>query len=77
MRTIFVIVYVIAIVVSVVGLCSFVFGDALDMGLPNNDTRIHIYVFDDKTQLWNRAKEETLRNATCEKLHTYVIGEGK
>jgi hypothetical protein len=47
------------------------------MGVHKNDTSIYVYVFNDETQLWNRAREETLKNATCAHLHTYVIGGGK
>lgn len=88
MRITFIVVY--TVVMAVVGLSSWVFGDALDrirdrdFGVKsselnadftlNNTKSIFVYVFNDKTQLWDRAREETLKNATCDKLHTYVTG---
>lgn len=73
MRTIFIIVY--TIVMTAIGLSSWVFGDTLNRMHDRNmfQKGIYIYVFNDKTQLWDRAREETLKNATCEKLHTYVV----
>ena len=47
------------------------------MGMHKDDIAIFLYVYDDKTELWNRAREETLRNAACDKLYTYVTGVGK
>lgn len=81
---------ILLVIVGIIGIWS-AFGDTLDkvqdrekvfiyeksMGLHKDDTAIYVYVFNDETQLWNRAREETLKNATCAHLHTYVIGEGK
>jgi len=39
---------------------------------------VYLYVFNDTTQLWNRAREESLKNAACNKLHAYeLIGKEK
>lgn len=86
MRMTLIIVY--AIVMGIAGLSSWAFGNTLykvhdldtlfqyekSMGIPDGKG-IYVYVFNDKTQLWDRAREETLKNATCDKLHTYVKGE--
>lgn len=41
----------------------------------DKDSHIYMYVFNDKTQLWDRAREETLKNASCKRLHGYTFYE--
>jgi len=36
---------------------------------------VYMFVYNDKTQLWDRARKETLQSATCNKLHGYAIYE--
>lgn len=36
---------------------------------------IYVYIFDDKTQLWNRATVETLMKADCNKIHLLASPE--
>lgn len=38
-------------------------------------THIYLYVFNDKTQAWDRAREETLRSSPCNRLHGYSFYE--
>lgn len=51
---------------------SIVMADALDRVREKKES-VFLYVYDDKTQLWNRARNEDLKNAACEKLHTYIV----
>jgi len=34
---------------------------------------VRLYVFNDKTQLWDRAREETLKNISCDKLRGFGL----
>lgn len=37
---------------------------------------VHLYVFNDKTQTWDRAREDTLKNITCDKLRGFGLPSG-
>jgi len=75
MKEVYEILLVSVIIFLVVGVFELSKADTLDRvrDKEKNDTSVFVYVFNDKTELWDRASEETLKNATCEKLHTYVI----
>jgi len=75
MKDVYEILLVSVIIFLVVGVFELSKADTLDRvrDKEKNDTSVFVYVFNDKTELWDRASEETLKNATCEKLHTYVI----
>lgn len=37
---------------------------------------VRLYVFNDKTQLWDRAREETVKNIQCDKLRGAGLPSG-
>lgn len=40
---------------------------------PIGRLKVWLYVFNDKTQLWDRAREETVKNITCDKLRGFGL----
>jgi|LakMenEpi03Aug12_release.lakeMendotaPanAssembly.Ray.scaffolds.fasta_scaffold4548951_1 hypothetical protein len=75
MKDVYEILLVSLIIFLVVGVFELSKADTLDRvrDKEKNDTSVFVYVFNDKTELWDKAREDTLKNATCEKLHMYVI----
>jgi len=44
-------------------------GPYVELGLHTGGVlKVMLYVYNDKTQLWDRAREETVKNITCDKL---------
>lgn len=64
MKITFIIAY--TVVMLLLGLGSYVFG--LDSMQNIGRLNVRLYVFNDKTQLWDRAREETIKNIRCDKL---------
>lgn len=62
---------VIAFMMSVCSV-SIVMADALDRVREMKNGTL-LYVYNDETKLWDRARKEDLKNAMCDKLHTYVM----
>lgn len=69
------------IIFLTVGLVEWVKGDIYENAAGSTNSasarlKVRLYVFNDKTQLWDRAREETLKNITCDKLRGVDLPSG-